>query len=150
MILLAVANNITAITATSSSPSSAASSSSSSSGSTSSGSQSSVSTHHSKSKTGPIVGGVVGGVAVLAIIALAIWFFGFKRKKSRATPHPEPYYADPRGPAEKDGIQYNPVRTEVPSDMAGNFGVSEVAADGISWREEKKPKIGAIAPSELA
>lgn len=125
MFLFAVANDSVANSATSSSPSSAASSSS---GSTSSGSQPSVSRHRSKSKAGPIAGGVVGGVVVLAIIGLALWFFGIRRKKNRAISPSEPYYDDTTGPAEKDGIARNPERNEAPGQMAGNLGVSEVAA----------------------
>ena len=133
-----------AITATSSSFTSSTSATSSF---TSPTSQPAIATHSSTSKTGAIAGGVVGGVVVLTLIALAIWFFGFKRQKNRATAPTEPYCAT--GPAEKDGTPRNPKRYEIPGQMAGNFGRSEVAGTDISPGKQSNFK-PTVRPAELA
>lgn len=133
-----MADYIVAITATTSSSTSF----------TSPTSQPAITTHSSTSKTGAIAGGVVGGVVVLTLIALAIWFFGFKRQKNRAVAPTETYYAT--GPAEKDGTPRDPERYEIPGQMAGNFGRSEVAATDISPGKQSNFKSTAIRPAELA
>lgn len=128
-----MANDIFAITATSSS--------------TSSTSQPSIPTHSSTSKTGAIAGGVVGGVAILTLIALAIWFFGFRRRNNRAITLAETSYI--ASPAEKDGTPRNPELNEIPGQMAGNFGLSEVAATELSLAKERNFKPAIIPPAEL-
>ena len=128
-----MANDIVVITATSSS--------------TTSTSQPSIPTHSSTSKTGPIAGGVVGGVAILTLIALAIWFFGFRRRNNRVITPAETFYTE--GPAEKDGTPRNPELNEIPGQMAGNFGLSEVAATEASLAKESDFKPATIPPAEL-
>lgn len=46
----------------------------------------STSQSHSFTPVGTIVGGVIGGVALLIIAAVAIWFFCFRRR------HGQPYF----------------------------------------------------------
>ena len=91
----------------------------------------------------------MGGVAVIAILSLAFWFFAIRRKKNRSGASPEEPYYPPLGPAEADGKQYQPVRTEVPGDMAGNFGVSEVGEDEMALERERKYKYAAKPVTEL-
>ncbi|KAK9414399.1 putative Kelch repeat-containing protein [Seiridium unicorne] len=118
------------------------SSSGDSSGSGSSGSNSSDSSSKSgSSNTGAIVGGVVGGVGALAIIALVAWLIARRRKtkytaaaqnpqelaNSQAQYYPQEYYQS--GGENKAGAWYQPTEMsadQAPVELGGQHGLHDV------------------------
>jgi hypothetical protein len=100
------------------------------------------STSGSTSSTGAIAGGVVGGVIGLTLVVLAIWFFGFRRRKDRAiTSAKTSNSAGPVATAPDQEVN------EIPGPMAGNFGYSEMAAPEVSPGNFRSTR---MSPTELA
>lgn len=68
----------------------------------------------SSTPIGAIVGGVVGGVAVLALIGVALWWFLRKKKGNKQQPQPQPQAQEVYPPMEQKG--------QHPYDPNGGFG----------------------------
>lgn len=105
------------------------------------------STSRSTSHTGAIAGGVVAGVVGLALIILAIWFFGCRKKKDRAFIPTQT--SDAAGPVTKETPGRDPETNELPGPMAGNFGYGEMAAPDEPPAKDINFKSARMSPTEL-
>ncbi|KAL9028337.1 MAG: hypothetical protein Q9180_007182 [Flavoplaca navasiana] len=60
------------------------------------------------SNTGPIVGGVVGGIAGVTVLALAFWYFILRRKSTRLQDQPPPRKHHEELQGEQQGVWQEP------------------------------------------
>lgn len=92
-------------------------------------------TNPPSSNTGPIVGGVIGGIAVITVLALAFWYFVLRRKATRSQDQP------PRQHYEfQNGVQDTPSAAGVlnPGAFQAGFVPAELNSAAKGIRQEPK------------
>jgi hypothetical protein len=95
-----------------------------------------------------IAGGVVGGVILLALIVLGIWFFRFRRRNDRTVTPAQ--ICEAAGPNFRDAHVREQDLNEMPGQLAGNPGYSEMAVPEVLPAKEGNLKPARISPAELA